>query len=83
MSNKPKSFITVQESIGGWMAVMFWWNDEEPDIPDGFWEPWDTGFGRYATKDEAEVEAKSWAENEELEYVAPKSDSLSLNAVKH
>lgn len=54
--------------MSGYFAVMMWWNSEEADIPEGFWEPWDTGFGRYNTKLAAEIEAKSWAEAEEVSY---------------
>lgn len=63
MHEKP-NFITVYKSIGGWKAVMLWWN---PDMG-GFWEPWETGLGGYETAAEAESEAKWWAEDEGLEY---------------
>lgn len=63
MNKKP--FIKVDRGIGGYFATMYWWN---PDM-DGFWEPWTTGLGRYATKEEARKEAKAWAELEELEYI--------------
>ena len=53
-------------AISGYFAVMYWWNDEDDG---GFWEPLQTGLGRYATKEEAIVEAKYWAEAEELEYI--------------
>jgi hypothetical protein len=62
VANKP--YITVYESITGWTAVHLWWN---PDLG-GFWEPWSTGFGKYATREEAEVEAREWAEAEEMEF---------------
>ena len=58
------NYITVYESIGGWKAVMLWWN---PDMG-GFYEPWDTGVGAYATEAEAEDEARWWAEDEGLEF---------------
>ncbi len=48
-------FITIYEPIGGWNAVMYWWNQEDG----GFWEPWQTGFGPYYgpdAKQEAIVE---------------------------
>ena len=59
-------YITTTEGMSGHFAVMLWWN---PDMG-GFWEPWDTGIGRFATREEAAEEAKQWAEAEELEYVA-------------
>jgi len=63
VSHRP--YVTVYESIGGWKAVQMWWN---PDMG-GFWEPWQTGCGAYATQAEAEVEARNWAEDEEMPYV--------------
>lgn len=68
MSIKPANFITTAQGMRGFFAVMYWWNDE--DYPeDAFWEPWETGFGRYATEDKAIEEAQTWAEAEDLEYV--------------
>jgi hypothetical protein len=57
-----KPFITTTQGMSGWFAVHFWWN------PEGFWEPWNTGVGRYATEAEAAQEAKSWAKTEEIDY---------------
>jgi len=62
-TESKKSFITTTSGMSGYFAVMVSWN---PDP--GFWEPWNTGFGRYATKAEAEVEGRIWAEAEELEF---------------
>jgi hypothetical protein len=64
-SKKP--YITVTEGMSGHFAVQVWWN---PDLG-GFWEPWDTGIGRYATQEEAITEAKDWARQDEMEYRAP------------
>ncbi len=66
MAAEQKNYITVFESSGGWKAVHVWWNDD-PDIG-GFWEPYQTGFGLYKTRDEAVLEAKSWAEEEEIDF---------------
>lgn len=60
MSDHPP-FISVTQGMSGHFAVLMWWN------PEGFYEPWDTGFGRYSTREEAIREARSWAEAEELE----------------
>jgi hypothetical protein len=59
-----KSFITVTQGMSGYFAVLMWWN---PELG-GFWEPWQTGCGRYASREQAVAEAKSWARDEELEY---------------
>ena len=61
-----KNFITVTEGMSGFFAVHMWLNEEEDFGP--FWEPYDTGIGRYATREEAEVEARRWAEETEMEY---------------
>lgn len=53
--------IIVSELGSGWAAVHLTYTKEE-DF--GFWEPENTGVGRYATKEAAAVEAREWAENE-------------------
>lgn len=61
-------WITVTEGGAGWFAVHMWINRE--DIPgQAFPEPWDSGYGRYATREEAEVEARAWAADEGLPFV--------------
>lgn len=66
-STKSTGFITIYKPIAGWKAVQYWLNDK--DSPgDGFWEPWQTGSFAFATKAEAEEDAKSWAEAEEIPY---------------
>jgi hypothetical protein len=60
--NDQKRFVTVTHGMSGYFAVCMWWN------PDGFWEPWSTGFGRFATRDEAIEEGEHWAMAEELEF---------------
>jgi hypothetical protein len=66
--SKPKAFITTTQGMSGWFAVHMWWNDK--DIPGmGFWEPWDTGLGRYQDEAKAIEEAEAWADSEGLEYV--------------
>lgn len=46
---------------------MYWWNPETG----GFWEPYDTGEGWYATKEEAIADGLAWADELELEFVMP------------
>lgn len=59
-----KTHITVTSGMSGWFAVMLHWNTDHG----GFWEPWTTGIGRYATKEEAIIEAKDWAEAKEMKF---------------
>ena len=61
-----KNFITVTQGMSGWFAVHMWLNEEDLEMP--FWEPYDTGMGRYATREEAVVEAKEWADQTGMEY---------------
>ena len=62
---KRPPFIAVNgPSLSGYYAALFSWNSIEE-----CYEPESTGFGRYNTKQEAELEARQWAEDEELEYV--------------
>lgn len=58
------SFVTTTKGMRGYFAVQVWWN---PDLG-GFWEPWQSGIGSYATQREAEVDARAWAESEGLEF---------------
>lgn len=58
------NYITTTQGMSGWFAVMLWWNPEM----DGFWEPWNTGIGRYATEAEAAAEGRDWAAAEGLEF---------------
>jgi hypothetical protein len=61
---KPSNYITVTQGGSGWFAVEMWYNNEDY----GFWEPWQTGIGRYATREEAVAEAQQWAKEMELAY---------------
>lgn len=64
----PRSkFVTVSEGMSGHFAVIYWLN---PDMG-GFWEPYDTGIGRYPTEDEARVEAIVLSESEGVPYLMP------------
>lgn len=69
--NSP--YITIYQAVSGWKAVMMWWNNENDW--GSFWEPWQTGFGAYATPEEAASEARSWAAAEEVEFIWPKGIS--------
>lgn len=62
MTESHKSFITVTSGMSGFFAVQMWWN------PEGFWEPWQSGIGRYASSEDAAKEGKYWAEAEGLEF---------------
>jgi hypothetical protein len=73
MSNKPeiKSFIYVREINGSYQAVLMGFTEDDPEIPEGLWEPWQTGICHWPTKQQAEIEAKSWCEAEEIHYGMP------------
>ena len=60
-------FITAYLSISGWTAVQMHWNTE-PELG-GFWEPWQTGFGKYDTREQAEIEGRQWAEDEGCRFI--------------
>lgn len=64
-----KRYITTSQGMAGHFAVMVWWNDENPKMQ--FWEPYDTGFGRYRDIEGAIAEAKEWALDDGCRYVAP------------
>jgi hypothetical protein len=58
-------FWTVTKGMPGYFAVQMWWNPEY----DGFWEPYDTGIGRYESRKDAELEAQWCAEDYDQPYV--------------
>ena len=60
---KREEFITVQNGVGGYFAVLMVEGELGP-------EPWQTGFGRYATREKAVAEARSWASAEDIRYEA-------------
>jgi hypothetical protein len=76
-NGEPPKFVTAtnDRSVGGkFFAVIMWWNNEGEIGPltkkpmPGFYEPWDTGIGRYATREQAVEEAKQIAEAENIPY---------------
>lgn len=69
-------YMTVTSGMSGHFAVMVWLN---PDMG-GFWEPWDTGIGRYRTEDEARVEAIQWADAEGIPYLLPSPQPAGAKA---
>ncbi len=64
-------FITVTRGMSGWFAVHMWWNDTREHGLPGFWEPYESGSGRYETEGEAIKEAQEWAELDGLRYLEP------------
>ncbi len=52
--------IEVDWGGSGWFAVLVVTDDE------GFKEPWQTGVGRYATREEAVKEAIGWSISDEI-----------------
>jgi hypothetical protein len=62
-------FVSVTEGMSGHFAVIYWWNKDMG----GFWEPYDTGIGRYATEDEARVEAVVLSTSEDIPYLLPEA----------
>lgn len=71
MSDQPlklaqghRDYITTSEGLSGYFAVRVWWN-----VAFGCWEPYDTGIGRYPTRELAEEEGRDWAEAEGLEFI--------------
>lgn len=63
------AYITITKGISGYFAVHMWMNTEDYPNDISFWEPYDTGFGRYPTYQQAEMEALQWAAEEGLPFV--------------
>jgi len=66
-----RPFITTTKGMAGWFAVHMWWNDTGEHGLAGFWEPYESGVGRYLTEVEAEVEGRAWAAADEIRYLEP------------
>lgn len=64
----PSRFITTEKLGSGWAAMEYWVNTEEPELGP-FWEPYDSGTGRYQSRGPAEFEAKQMAVDKNLPYV--------------
>lgn len=64
----PARFMTTEKLGSGWTAIEYWVNTEEKDLGP-FWEPYDTGTGRYLNKGQAEFEAKQMAVDKCLPYI--------------
>lgn len=60
--HETDAYVTIRKGMSGWFACHIWWN------PDGFWEPYDTGMGRYALKEFAIAEAREWANDLQLPF---------------
>jgi hypothetical protein len=58
--------IVIMNSVSGWFAVHITWANELG----GFYEPYQSGVGKYATKDDPELikEATSWAQSESIAF---------------
>ena len=59
-------YITVAQLGSGWAAIHMTWCK---DGTDSYYDVYQTGIDRYKTRAEAETEAKSWAESEEIKFV--------------
>lgn len=57
-------YVTVTEGMRGFFAVLLHYVVMDDDY--GFYEPWESGLGSYATPQEAADEARAWAANEEI-----------------
>lgn len=71
---RPAAVIAVNCSpaMSGYFATLYdySWMEDESKEHGGFWfpEPYATGFGRYATWEEANAEGEQWAAAEGLEF---------------
>ena len=68
MPEDHKTYITITKGMRGYFAVMVWWNNKDNDGK-GFWEPWQTGIGNYKWPEQAETEARDWADSEGIAFV--------------
>jgi hypothetical protein len=60
---KKAPYVTVSRGLRGFYAVLVVWEEEG-----GFFEPFMTGNGSYATEKEAVPEAVAWARDERISF---------------
>lgn len=60
--------------MAGWKAQMIAPTPEDPEFP--YCDVWQTGLCGWRTKREAQLEAKAWAEDEELIYLGGEIEAL-------
>jgi hypothetical protein len=60
----PFIMCNASPAMSGHFASLYTFDDEC-----GFHTPWTSGFGRYATLDEAEEEGRRWAQDEGVKFV--------------
>ncbi len=68
-------WVTVTRGASGWFAVLMWINRTGEYGNPPFPEPWDTGEGRYVTRDAAVTEAMAWATAEKIPYIPGRLDT--------
>lgn len=71
IDGEVRRFFTTSSGMAGYFAVEMWINDEDEFELSPFWEPWQTGFGRYPTEAGAQLEAWELASIEDLPYYLP------------
>lgn len=80
MENKD-DFVYVREINGMYQAVHMWFNDTDPEIPEGFWEPWSSGF-HWPTKEEATRDGQDMAEHNGIIFRWDKEDGSGVYVVQ-
>lgn len=76
-----KQFMTIEMLKQGWTPVIYWLNEEEPDLGP-FWEPYEKfSFGFGHDNKAAEHAARNWANDIGLLYVAPSTDMNTINTL--
>jgi len=57
MGPEVGKFVTVMPCMAGFMAVLFWYNEEDG----GFWEPYETSIPRFLNREAAAEYGRQWA----------------------
>lgn len=63
LQKATRKYVTVTSGGAGWFAIVAGWYEA-----DQMWDCIEKGVGRYATQQEAEEEAREWAEELELPF---------------
>lgn len=74
-----KQFMTIEMLGKGWTPIIYWLNEDEPDLGP-FWEPYEKySFGFGHNNKAAEAAAREWAADIGAPYFAPSTNINSIN----
>lgn len=75
----PVICVNIESAMSGYFATLYRWTE---DPTGGFYEPYDTGMGRYETWDGANAEGERWAKEIGCKFI-PATEERVREAEAH